>query len=183
VFGALAVGAGNEADAQQPAPTPIDRPASIAQLLGEATPGEATPGAAALGKVRSHLSEVAAGNGLPLAELERILATDKTSWLDADSRLFFREPTLTASQKSAEASPRWAEQAVAAATGPAFELHSKPGSNRVIYLDFDGHTITGTAWNASKGIDPVNVSPYDTDGDPATFSTAERYADRTRREC
>ncbi len=169
VFGALAVVAGNQADAQQPAPTPIDRPTPIAQLLGEATPG-----VAALGEVRSRLSEVAAGNGLPVAQLERILATDKTSWLDADSRLFFREPTLTATQKSAEASPRWAEQAVAAATGPAFELHSKPGSNRVIYLDFDGHTITGTAWNASKGIDPVNVSPYDTDGDPATFSTAEQ---------
>ncbi|MEU4183488.1 zinc-dependent metalloprotease family protein, partial [Micrococcus luteus] len=40
--------------------------------------------------------------------------------------------------------------------------------------DFDGHTITGTAWNASKGVDPVNVSAYDTDGDPANFSTAEQ---------
>ena len=44
----------------------------------------------------------------------------------------------------------------------------------MIYLDFDGHTITGTAWNASKGVDPVNVSAYDTDGDPANFSTAEQ---------
>jgi hypothetical protein len=106
--------------------------------------------------------------------LQRILATDTTSWLDADSRLFFREPALGPSEKSVEVSPRWAAQAVVTTTGPAFELHGKPGSNRVIYLDFDGHTITGTAWNASKGIDPVDVSAYDTDGDPANFSTAEQ---------
>jgi hypothetical protein len=160
VFGGLAVAAGTQADAQQ---TPID------QLLAEATPGSA-----ALGKVQSRLAEIAASNGLPEKRLQQILATDKTSWLDADSRLFYREPALTPAEKTAEASPRWATKAVAAAAGPAFELHSKPGSNRVIYLDFDGHTITGTAWNASKGVDPVNVSAYDTDGDPATFSTAEQ---------
>jgi hypothetical protein len=160
VFGGLAVAAGAQADAQQ---TPID------ELLAQATPGSA-----ALGKVQSRLAEVAASNGLPEKRLQQILATDKTSWLDADSRLFYREPALTPAEKTAEASPRWATEAVAAATGPAFELHSKPGSNRVIYLDFDGHIITGTAWNASKGVDPVNVSAYDTDGDPATFSTAEQ---------
>lgn len=27
-----------------------------------------------------------------------------------------------------------------------FLLHSRPGAPNVVYLDFDGHTITGTAW-------------------------------------
>ncbi len=120
------------------------------------------------------LPEIAARNGLPTEQLQRILATDRTAVLDAGNRLFYREPQLTAAQKSEEASPRWAAEAVEGATGPAFELHSKAGSNRVIYLDFDGHTITGTAWNASKSVDPVNVSAYDTDGDPANYSTAEQ---------
>jgi hypothetical protein len=160
VFGALAVAAGTQADA---------RPAPIDQLLGRPTPGQA-----ALTKIRSRSAEVAQRNGMPEQKLLDTLATDKTSWLDPDGRLFFREPQLTAAQKAPEASPRWAAASVATAEGPAFELHSKPGSNRVIYLDFDGHTITGTAWNASKGIDPVNVSPYDTDGNPASFSTAEQ---------
>jgi hypothetical protein len=160
VFGALAVAAGTQADARQP---PID------QLLGQPTQGQA-----ALSKVQSRLTEVAQRNGLSEQKLRDTLATDKTSWLDANGRLFFREPGLTETQKAPEVSPRWATDAVTAAEGPAFELHSKPGSNRVIYLDFDGHSITGTAWNASKGIDPVNVSPYDTDGNPATFSTAEQ---------
>ncbi|MFI5691434.1 pre-peptidase C-terminal domain-containing protein [Kribbella sp. NPDC051586] len=160
VLGGLAVAAGNQADAQQ---TPVD------QLLSQPFVG-----GAALGKVQSRLADVADHNRLPADQLRQILATDKTAWLDADSKLFFREPGLTSVQKAPEASPRWASSAVEGATGPAFELHSKPGSNRVIYLDFDGHTITGTAWNASKGIDPVNVSAYDTDGDPNGWSTAEQ---------
>ncbi|MEV0793202.1 pre-peptidase C-terminal domain-containing protein [Kribbella sp. NPDC050459] len=160
VFGGLAVALGAQADAQQ---TPVD------QLLS--TP---LAGASALGKVQSRLAEVAAHNGVPTDQLRQILATDQTAWLDADSKLFFREPGLPAAQKAPSTSPRWARTATKGATGPAFELHSRPGSNRVIYLDFDGHTITGTAWNASKGIDPVNVSAYDTDGDPAGWSTAEQ---------
>ncbi|MFB6723488.1 pre-peptidase C-terminal domain-containing protein [Kribbella sp. NPDC056345] len=154
VFGGLAIGAGSRADAQ---------------LLGQPTPG-----VQALAQVQSRLAEVAATNGLPTDQLQRILATDKTAWLDTNSRLFYREPQLTPAQKSEEASPRWATESVEAATGPAFELHSKPGSNRVIYLDFDGHTITGTAWNTGGKPATVNVSAYDTDGDPANYSTAEQ---------
>ncbi len=83
--------------------------------------------------------------------------------------------SLTAGAKAAPtASPRWATKAVAAATGPAFELHSKPGSNRVIYLDFDGHTITGTAWNGDGKPATVNVTAYDTDGNTGNWSTAEQ---------
>ncbi|WP_198682727.1 hypothetical protein [Kribbella sp. VKM Ac-2569] len=32
-------------------------------------------------------------------QLRQTLATDKTAWIDADSKLFFREPGLTAAQK------------------------------------------------------------------------------------
>jgi hypothetical protein len=32
-------------------------------------------------------------------------------------------------------------------TAEAFILHSRPGSSRLIYLDFDGHTTTGTTWS------------------------------------
>jgi hypothetical protein len=160
IFGALAVAAGTQADAQQ---LPLD------QLIGQPTPG-----LTALGKLQSRLGEVAERNGLSEQKLRDTLATDKTSWLDPDGSLFFREPGLTEVQKAPEASPRWATEAVAAADGPAFELHSKAGSNRIIYLDFDGHTITGTAWNADKAVDPVNVSAYDTDGNPGTYSTAEQ---------
>ena len=56
-----------------------------------------------------------------------------------------------------------------------FRLHSRPGSLRTVYLDFDGETIAGTAWNGSFGapLDPFFAEPFSIDGSPA-FSTAEQ---------
>lgn len=53
-----------------------------------------------------------------------------------------------------------------------FKLHSRKGARRVIYLDFDGHvTPAGGPWGGRI------VSPaYDTDGNAAAFSGAERGA-------
>ena len=165
LFGALAVVAGNQADAQQgPVLAPLD------ELLGQPLQGRT-----ALGKLQPRLAELAERNGIAEQQLERILATDKTSWIDEDGKLFYKEPAATPAQRSkAAASPKRAKQAVAAAVGPAFELHSKAGSNRVIYLDFDGHTITGTAWNTNGKPATVNVTAYDTDGNTSNWSTAEQ---------
>jgi hypothetical protein len=52
-----------------------------------------------------------------------------------------------------------------------FALHSRPASNRTIYLDFTGHSVEGTAWNSGARID---APAFDADNDPATFNTAER---------
>ena len=52
-----------------------------------------------------------------------------------------------------------------------FNLSSLPGSNFTIYLDFDGHTTTGTQWNTDFG--EVITPAYDTDGDVSTFSMDE----------
>ncbi len=63
-----------------------------------------------------------------------------------------------------------------AANAPAvddvFRLHSRPGSQNVLYLDFDGHVITGTGWNTTY--DPLVAKPYDSDGDPSTYSASEK---------
>jgi subtilisin-like proprotein convertase family protein len=54
----------------------------------------------------------------------------------------------------------------------AFHLHSRPGASKVIFLDFDGHTTTGTSWNnASRP--SIFTPPYDIDGDGTTFNTTE----------
>lgn len=56
-----------------------------------------------------------------------------------------------------------------------FRLHSDPNATRLIYLDFDGHTTTGTAWNSSAfGMTSSFTSPaYDIDGNAANFSSTE----------
>lgn len=55
-----------------------------------------------------------------------------------------------------------------------FKLHSRPGAKLVIYLDFDGHTTTGTPWN-----DPgtsFTTPAYSIDADTAAFNDAEHAA-------
>lgn len=54
-----------------------------------------------------------------------------------------------------------------------FLLHSRPGAQRVIFLDFDGHTTTGTYWNSDSNVASIVTPRYDTDGNVTTFSNTE----------
>jgi hypothetical protein len=53
-----------------------------------------------------------------------------------------------------------------------FFLHSDPEATKVIYLDFDGHTTTGTAWNSSWGLSSIVTPAYSFEGD-SSFSDNE----------
>lgn len=78
---------------------------------------------------------------------------------------FRSPPTLRATRVSPEFENISAAQ--------AFSLHSKPGASRVIYLDFDGHTITNTSWNAQFGSATYNALPYSIDSNYNSFSSTE----------
>jgi uncharacterized protein YdeI (BOF family) len=52
-------------------------------------------------------------------------------------------------------------------------LHSRPDASKTIYLDFDGFTNIGTAWNASRGREQIISPAWDPDGDGADFSDNE----------
>lgn len=56
-----------------------------------------------------------------------------------------------------------------------FKLHSRPNATKKVFLDFDGHEITGTAWNSGTG-KPVTyyAVAFDTDANPTNFSSTER---------
>ncbi|MFN6538729.1 MAG: Calx-beta domain-containing protein [Nostoc sp. EkiNYC01] len=55
-----------------------------------------------------------------------------------------------------------------------FFLNSLSGANQTIYLDFDGHTTSGTYWNTSySGGADIFTSAFDFDGNTASFSSAE----------
>ena len=47
---------------------------------------------------------------------------------------------------------------------------SRPSATRKIFLDFDGHSTTGSAWSSGT----VTTPAYDTDGNPSSFSAAEK---------
>ncbi len=56
--------------------------------------------------------------------------------------------------------------------GQTFTLHSRPGAQRTVYLDFNGAVLTGTAWNTSSR-PTINALPFDSDGNTSVLSDPE----------
>lgn len=129
-------------------------------------------GRAALELLGDRLPEAARRNGMAAERLREVLAEDPTAWLDADARLLYEEPARTegaAQGAVAEATP-------SAPLSQTFSLHSKPDSQRTIYLDFDGQYVSNTVWNAKFGLAPGSHPAWSLDNDRAAFNTAEREA-------
>lgn len=131
-----------------------------------------TRGRAALELLADRLPEAAHRNGMAAERLREILAEDPTAWLDADARLLYQEPART---QGATAAPTTGA-AAAAPLSQTFFLHSKPGSQRTIYLDFDGHNVSGTVWNAGHGLPSGSYPSWSIDPDATAFSSAEQQA-------
>ena len=68
-------------------------------------------------------------------------------------------------------------------TAQTFLLHSRPGATRKVYLDFTGHTTTGTPWNwpapTGWGVASFTTPPFSLDADTANVSNAEHAAIQT----
>ncbi len=119
----------------------------------------------ALTRVGNQLTSLAARNpDIPLERLEHFFE-DSTTWVDRSGKVFIVEP---APVQVGEPDPVLSNTVDLAST---FELQSKPGSSRTIYLDFTGDTITGTGWNTSYGA--IVAEPWSQDATPGAFSNAE----------
>ena len=71
--------------------------------------------------------------------------------------------------------PELSESSVPVSPFPdALKFHSRPGAPNVVYLDFSGAQITGTAWNDLLSRDPIPALAFSTDSDYTTFSAAEQ---------
>jgi alpha-tubulin suppressor-like RCC1 family protein len=90
------------------------------------------------------------------------------------ARAALPEPGTLESTQAATAAGETAAAAVPISQPPV--RHSRPGAARVAYLDFNGHTVTGTAWNTRYSVTTFATRAYDTDGSPTTFSDAEQAA-------
>ncbi|MES2439843.1 MAG: zinc-dependent metalloprotease family protein, partial [Verrucomicrobiota bacterium] len=83
----------------------------------------------------------------------------------ADSTGVTEEPTVAA------------EAAVPISPFPSqLVFNSRPGAPNVIYLNFMGESVTGTAWNTSLGRTVIPAVPFSTDSDYSTFSDGEQTA-------
>ena len=100
---------------------------------------------------------------------------DETVKIDESGRVFVVEPRLSIAEVAASttaAAPVYPEISLA----NAFTLHSRPGSSKVIYLDFTGHDVTGSHWDSVEtfGANSRALPGYSIDGNFEVFSTTER---------
>ena len=120
--------------------------------LATASPPDNVPdprGQAAIDRLGDRLPQVARAYGLSAAGLRARFLNDDSLSVDADEQLFYVDPAYDPSAASGS-EPATAE--APPTTDPVFTLHSRLGADHVIYLDFDGHTTTGTPWNSNYSI-------------------------------
>ena len=130
-------------------------------------------GTALIDALGNNLTAIAAWYGKTGAELRNLIAQDPSLHGDIRGKLLYicdapppQDAAMTSGSGTVAASPFPGEQ--------TFLLHSRPGATRVIYLDFKGHTTSGTSWNSSfTGGASFVTPPYDIDGNTASFSTTE----------
>ncbi|MFC5379400.1 zinc-dependent metalloprotease family protein [Aquipuribacter nitratireducens] len=117
------------------------------------------------------------------------LVADSTLWLDRCGLPFYVEPRLEVGHDEpadehahAEAPGSDGDDTLTTAEAPlagstdVFALHSRPGAERVVYLDFDGHVVSGTGWNSQLSLSSFSAPAFSLDADRSTFSAAERQA-------
>jgi hypothetical protein len=90
--------------------------------------------------------------------------------VDAAGGVFYEDPIFEGGEPEEAGGEIAPPQAITQAA--AFTLHSKPGAARVVYLDMDGHVVTGTIWNVGRA-DPLYMRPYDTNFDDGVFTASE----------
>jgi len=133
-------------------------------------PAAASQGLRAIELLGDRLPEVAAWYGKSPDEFRMLLLRDRMLRIDGQGRLFVEEEI-----EAHALTPTPADEALLTGNllplDQTFLLHSRPGANRTIYLNFRGATLSGTAWNRTAS--NITALPYDIDGIPYSFSTTE----------
>lgn len=129
-------------------------------------------GAAAVERLGNRLPSVANAYGLTAGQLAAMFSDDETLAVNARDELLYFD-VLAPGESGAAAEPGEAPGSAPPVTGPEFQLSSLPGAAKTIYLDFDGHTTVGTTWNNDYGVSTIVSPPYDTNGNPDTWSAGE----------
>lgn len=101
----------------------------------------------------------------------QILREDASAAVDSDGHLYYVEPIPDSRPTGAAA--RASARAPQFPLDQTFLLHSAPGSQRTIYLDFDGQQVSGTAWN-DEGLPNGTHPAWTLDGNAGSFSARER---------
>jgi PKD repeat protein len=125
-------------------------------------------GQRAIDLLGERLPEVAAWYRKSPDELRALLLNDRMLKVDRRGRLFVEEEFIAPQPATPAQSQSSVLDGTLAPLDQTFLLHSKAGSKRTIYLNFQGSTINNSAWGSG-----LTALPFDMDGVPYSFSTAE----------
>ena len=125
-------------------------------------------GEAAIQALGDRLPEVAARNDMTPTEFRDALRADSMLWVDRTGRLLFVDEFLGHDEAAMDHGTL--DDASLPVGTDVTKLHSRPGAQRVIVLDFDGHDARGSAWGNSP---KQNAAAYNSDG-IAGFSASEQ---------
>ena len=99
--------------------------------------------------------------------------TQDVATLDVDNQggIYYVDTMVVEQTDEAESAGESGPEAASASTlDDAFVLHSRPGAPNTVFVDFDGHVFTATAWSSGT----IYARAFDLDGDPNTFNSTER---------
>ncbi|OYU16083.1 MAG: hypothetical protein CFE37_01665, partial [Alphaproteobacteria bacterium PA4] len=147
----------------------IDRLTADVAALTATMAADKARGEAAIAALGARLPEVAAFHGKSPQQLRKIFQTDNSLWVDPEGQLFYACELQCAQHAPAKPAEIAVAEVIAESIAPtdqspydtsqAFLLHSRPGANRVIHLDFDGHTDnTPGYWKAGAASPAYNIS-------------------------
>ncbi len=97
--------------------------------------------------------------------------------VDPAGGIFYADDFKLAPLAPAADDPDVAAAAVPVSPFPAsLRFHSRPGAANVLFINFSGENVSGTAWNTSLGRTTIPAVAFSTDADYTTFSDAEQLA-------
>lgn len=131
---------------------------------GKLSLSDAVSGQAALTRLGTALPGVAAQHGVTGIDLAERLARESTLWLTGDNKLVYVD--IPAPERFQRNEP--GSYAGGIPTSEAFLLHTNPGADQVIYLDFDGHHSKNNGWGHN-----IVFPAWNNSGSSSTFTTGE----------
>lgn len=133
-------------------------------------------GPSAVTELGPDLPAAATRAGLSAGQMTETLRRDSTLKVDDSSLLsFYQEPERTSVPRSQSTPEAFGTSATMPyPSADTFKLHTRPSSPKKIFVDFNGHTTAGTPWNTYANVASFTSAPFDIDGSPSTFNSAER---------
>jgi len=121
----------------------------------------------------AEITKAAKSAGVDAAKLKAAAKRDKDMRISSNSGAAFYACRRNTAKVANPSDPESFTNATLFPFTKTFLLHSRPGSTKVIYLDFNGHTTKGSYWNTDRRGTSIITPPFDIDGKPATFNYAE----------